>query len=108
MDKKPLQINRQNVRNFVERHADEIIDLTERGENVNQRILDQSDELEKMTSKMSDEDAAKFLNMYTEEMEARSMDILNNASYKINNMIRFAGVIIVVISFIFAFKSCSV
>jgi hypothetical protein len=65
-------LDRLSIRALAEKHSAELRDVAQSGGNVYQASLDQQDRITEFSSTLAEEDVIKFLNIYSEELEACS------------------------------------
>ncbi|MEX1199682.1 MAG: hypothetical protein WEB02_02730 [Methylophaga sp.] len=66
------KLDRPSIRALAEKHSAELKDIAQSSGNVYQAALDQQDRVTEFSGTLSEEDAIKFLNMYSEELNACS------------------------------------
>lgn len=65
-------LDRLSIRALAEKHSAELRDVAQSGGNVYQASLDQQDRITEFSSTLAEEDVIKYLNIYSEELEACS------------------------------------
>lgn len=71
----PAIATRSEIREYVRIKGEILLEFAQQGGNVHQKALDQQDEVTDMISHLSDEEKVRFLNIYTEEVQARSSQL---------------------------------
>lgn len=83
----PAIATRPEIREYVRIKGEILLEFAQQGGNVHQKALDQQDEVTDMISHLSDEEKVRFLNIYTEEVLARSSQLEQDS----NNLLAAAA-----------------
>jgi hypothetical protein len=102
-------LDRPTIRALAEKNSAELREVAQSGGNVYQVSLDQQDKITEFSNTLSEEDAIKFLNMYSEELNACSSktndetaavlaeaESSNQAAAAIGGVIGFAALIFII------------
>lgn len=71
-----MKFNREYVRSIVEKNNEILRSIARDGGNINQKSLDQQDELKELTKDWSKEEQTAFYELYDEELEAITAHII--------------------------------
>ncbi|MBM1181197.1 MULTISPECIES: hypothetical protein [Pseudomonas] len=100
MEQVTRTLDRQAVRALAEGNTAELRQFAQAGGNVYQKSLEQSDKVRAHAAQLSDEDAAAFLNMYAEELDActnKTLDDTRAIQQNAENMGQIVGGVIAAI-----------
>ncbi|WP_440061473.1 hypothetical protein ACTAB0_11485 [Pseudomonas syringae] len=71
----PATASRADIREYVRVNGEALLAFAQQGGNVYQLSLDQQDEMDALIANLSEEGKIRFLNLYTEEMNARTSKV---------------------------------
>ncbi|WP_314384948.1 hypothetical protein [Pseudomonas brenneri] len=71
----PALATRSEIREYVRVNGVELLSVAQSGGNVYQKSLDQQDELDELIGHLDDDAKLRFLNIYTEELNARTAQL---------------------------------
>ncbi|MND94067.1 hypothetical protein D3C76_103650 [compost metagenome] len=71
----PAIATRAEIRDYVRTKGEILLAFAQEGGNVHQKSLDQQDEVTALIADLSDEEKVRFLNIYTEEVNARAAQL---------------------------------
>lgn len=76
----PAKATRAEIREYVRVKGEILLAFAQDGGNAHQKALDQQDEVNDLIDHLSDEEKIRFLNIYTEEVTARSSQLQQDTS----------------------------
>lgn len=110
MEIKLERLDRPSIRSLAEKHSAELRYVAQSGGNVYQSSLDQQDRIAEFSRTLSEDDLAKFLTMYSEELNACSSktddetaaalaeaETSNRIATAIGSVLGFALIVVVVL-----------
>jgi len=71
----PAIATRAEIRDYVRIKGEILLEFAQEGGNVHQKALDQQDEVTDLIAHLSDDEKVRFLNIYTEEVNARASQL---------------------------------
>ncbi|WP_288076746.1 hypothetical protein [Pseudomonas sp.] len=75
----PATATRAEIREFVRKKNQELVDFSKAGGNPHQKSLDQKDLLEEQLAPLTDEQRDRFYRIYAEELNANNEQMLSDA-----------------------------
>ncbi|WP_163021231.1 hypothetical protein [Pseudomonas viridiflava] len=71
----PATASRAEIREYVRVNGEALLAFAQQGGNVYQLSLDQQDAMDALIANLSEDEKIRFLNIYTEEMNARTSKV---------------------------------
>lgn len=81
----PALATRSEIREYVRVNGAELLSVAQSGGNVYQKSLDQQDEVDELIGHLDDDVKLRFLNIYTEELNARTAQLNQDTSVILEN-----------------------